>query len=243
LPNLSTASLSNRAFDALVEAIVTGSFAGGRLPSEPELARRLGVSRTTVRSALQSLEQVGIIDRRPGRGTHVRQHVQPEVLLLHGLVAFSTFLRERGNAVTSTVTVTRHSGCSSEMSSRLLCDSMSEGYEINIFLAADGEPAVHIRERFCGCVLTAPLNDDVAPDSVLKLSSTHFRTPIDHALATLHPALATTTERASIGVEPGRPILCMEETLYSADNEPLVLSEIAVNPAHVQYAVMRRIGD
>jgi DNA-binding GntR family transcriptional regulator len=90
--------------------------------SNRDLARQLGVSRTTVRSALRALEQVGIIERRPGRGTRVRKHARPDVLVLHGLVAFSTLLEERGHEVTSKAMVTRHKACPNELAARLQCD-------------------------------------------------------------------------------------------------------------------------
>jgi GntR family transcriptional regulator len=241
LPNIGTASLASQALEALVRAIVTGSFGDGRLPAEYDLARQLGVSRTTVRSALQALEQVGIIERRPGRGTRVRKHARPDVLILHGLVAFSTLLRDRGHEVTSSAVVTRHDSCPPELAARLQCDPELGSYEIEIRLVADGHPAVHIRERFCGAALVAPLDDDVVPDSVLKLSATHFVVPIDHAVATLRPAIATKREQDTIGVRTGRPYQFMEEILYSADDIALVLSEISVNDDYVQYAVMRHM--
>lgn len=43
-----------------------------RLPPEPELAQELGVSRGTLRKALDTLERQEIISRRKGRGTFVR---------------------------------------------------------------------------------------------------------------------------------------------------------------------------
>jgi hypothetical protein len=46
----------------------------GRLPSEPELARRLGVSRATVRQAMTELVEGGFVRRRQGRGTFVTDH-------------------------------------------------------------------------------------------------------------------------------------------------------------------------
>ena len=241
LPNLGAAPLSAQVLDALVHAIVAGTFGDGRLPAEYDLAKQLGVSRTTVRAALQALEQVGMIERRPGRGTRLRKHARPDVLILRGLVAFSTLLRERGHEVTSHATVTRHPRCPPELGSRLRCDPDRESYEIEIRLAADGHPAVHIRERFCGAMLAAPLDDDVVPDSVLKLSATHFIVPIDHAMATLRPAVASEREQETIGVAEGRPYQFMEELLYSADDVPLVLSEISVNDDYIQYAVMRQL--
>src|ERR687896_843249 len=45
--------------------------AGDRLPAEPELAAALGVSRATLRDALQSLEEDGFVTREHGAGTFV----------------------------------------------------------------------------------------------------------------------------------------------------------------------------
>jgi len=51
---------------------------GDQLPSEPELAAAYAVSRSTVREALQSLENEGVVRRVHGAGTFVNQ-VQPRV--------------------------------------------------------------------------------------------------------------------------------------------------------------------
>ncbi|PJI51733.1 hypothetical protein CTI14_54570, partial [Methylobacterium radiotolerans] len=42
-----------------------------KLPSEPELCERFGVSRITVRRAVADLEGLGIVRRQQGRGTFV----------------------------------------------------------------------------------------------------------------------------------------------------------------------------
>ena len=54
--------------DQLRELIVTGELPqGGRLPTETELARQLGVSRTTVREALRLLAAQGLIRTAKGQ--------------------------------------------------------------------------------------------------------------------------------------------------------------------------------
>jgi GntR family transcriptional regulator of arabinose operon len=58
----------------LESEIADGSYAPGKfLPSEPELARRFAISRSTVRQALSALEQDGFVERLPGKGTVVRE--------------------------------------------------------------------------------------------------------------------------------------------------------------------------
>jgi GntR family transcriptional regulator len=47
--------------------------AGAQIPTEDELALHFGVSLITIRSALKDLQDTGLIERRQGRGTFVRQ--------------------------------------------------------------------------------------------------------------------------------------------------------------------------
>ena len=65
-------SLRHSVAKALRERIVTHKLApGDRLPSEPELARSLGVSRSTLRAGIALLEEDGLVRRLHGSGTYV----------------------------------------------------------------------------------------------------------------------------------------------------------------------------
>lgn len=67
-----TGTLPERIYARVVEGILRGDFgAGGKLPTEGELASRFGVSRPTVREALSRLRSDGVIETRRGSGSHV----------------------------------------------------------------------------------------------------------------------------------------------------------------------------
>jgi GntR family transcriptional regulator len=68
----SQSSLRYRIAERLRERVLAGELpAGARLPSEPELARRLGVSRSSLRAAIALLEADGVLLRQHGSGTYV----------------------------------------------------------------------------------------------------------------------------------------------------------------------------
>src|SRR5262247_4023589 len=65
-------SLSDEIVDQIIDLITKGVLKPGeRLPSEKELCLRFGVGRTTIREALRSLAEMGILDGRVGEGTFV----------------------------------------------------------------------------------------------------------------------------------------------------------------------------
>ncbi len=64
-----TISASERIFEEIIGRIYNDEYdVGGRLPSESELCAEFGVSRGTVRAALQRLQALGLIKSRPGGG-------------------------------------------------------------------------------------------------------------------------------------------------------------------------------
>src|SRR5215471_10729589 len=60
--------------------ILTKLHPGDKLPAERELAEMLGVSRSSIRDAMRSLELVGLVEPRQGAGTVVRE-ISPDVLV------------------------------------------------------------------------------------------------------------------------------------------------------------------
>jgi DNA-binding GntR family transcriptional regulator len=91
-------SLVDVAEEALRGWLATGRHRPGeRLPPEQELSAHLGISRGTLRTALQRLEDTGEIVRRQGSGTYVGRAVSTSLDEgLEKLVSYSSLAAERG---------------------------------------------------------------------------------------------------------------------------------------------------
>jgi GntR family transcriptional repressor for pyruvate dehydrogenase complex len=80
----------------LLDSFASGYYqAGQQLPTEQQLAEMFEVSRSSVREALQSLKNLGIVDVRPGRGSYLKQVEPSDVVkpsVVAGLISPSTAL-------------------------------------------------------------------------------------------------------------------------------------------------------
>lgn len=71
-------SLVDQALEQLRERIGRGQWQlGERLPTEPELAHELGISRNTVREAMRVLAVTGLVEVRQGDGSYLRGRADP----------------------------------------------------------------------------------------------------------------------------------------------------------------------
>jgi GntR family transcriptional repressor for pyruvate dehydrogenase complex len=91
--------LADRATQQLQALITRRTFQpGDRLPSERELGRRLGVSRTVIREALRALSTKGLVEVRDGAGAFVRS---PSVDLFSELLGICVSHMETGDVTSS----------------------------------------------------------------------------------------------------------------------------------------------
>jgi GntR family transcriptional repressor for pyruvate dehydrogenase complex len=81
-------SLRTQVYATLKEKLMQGAWqVGEKLPSEHEFCRLFGVSRVTIRAALQQLEILGLVETKQGGGTFVKNFsVSRNVDTLHPLI-------------------------------------------------------------------------------------------------------------------------------------------------------------
>lgn len=83
--------------DVLMQLIQEGKYPPkSKLPSEEQLAQEFGVSRVTLREALRVLAEDGVIIRRHGNGTFIRDQKNTPVQDLSTILSISTMFARAG---------------------------------------------------------------------------------------------------------------------------------------------------
>jgi DNA-binding GntR family transcriptional regulator len=178
------------------QAIVDGDLApGDRLPPERALAEEHGVSRMTVRQALQSLEARGLLRRAIGRngGSFVAQpKVERDLGTFSGL---SEQLARQGVVAGARVVSAQEK------------DGVVEIVRVRL---ADGEPFAVERssfsaDRFRGlleCDLTGSLYELLGDDAPVR------------AVERIEPVLADADDAAALGLRVGAPLMLVDRVAY-----------------------------
>jgi len=188
------------------QAIANGRLApGDRLPPERALAEEHGVSRMTVRQALQTLEARGLLRRAIGRngGSFVAQpKVQRDLGTFSGL---SEQLARQGIVAGARVV----SAVESEAA-----------IEIVRVRLADGEPFALERSSFPADRFRGLLDLDLS-GSLYDLLDEHFDAAPVRAVERIEPVLADSDEAAALGLRVGAPLMLVDRVAY--DDEGLAV--------------------
>jgi GntR family transcriptional regulator len=235
---LENTPLAERARAAILEAILTDGFDGDRLPSEDELAKMLNVSRTTIRTALHSLERDGIVTRRRAVGTTINRHVGPSTLALQRLIGFDWLLKEKGHSVNVTQSWERTLP-PPEMVDVFDVDPEAECFVTEKLYFADGGLAIFLRDLVPWDEIER--NPPKTPAaSLFEFSKRYCRTPIDHAVAEMVPLVKGPKTATRLAAEAGQAFIRLHEIHYSQAGESIAFSMIDVDDRFIRFEVFRR---
>jgi GntR family transcriptional regulator len=235
---LQNAPLADRARAAILQAIVDKQFLD-RLPSEEALADMLEVSRTTIRSALQSLEQEGIITRKRALGTTINAHVRPSTLALQRLVGFDGLLREKGYKVRVEVQwawgepsadIADVFPDTSREECLLVEKSYFAGKDLAIWIR-DAVPRANLKRDDLGDPLAASLFEMMAGYGVKK---------IDHAVVEVVAKAKREDNGTKLALEACQPYTRLHERHFSSAGQPLAVSLVDVDNRFITFEVFRR---
>jgi GntR family transcriptional regulator len=235
---LANAKLADRARSAILQAIMSKQFIG-RLPPEEELAAMLDVSRTTIRSALQSLEQDGLITRKRALGTTINAHVRPSTLALQRLVGFDGLLREEGYEVRTQVAW--QWGEAPPVFAELFPSLAGEECMLTEKSYFAGKAlAIWIRDAIPRRLIKSEDFEEPLPASLFEFTSAYGNKKVDHAVVDIVAMAARADNVTRLVLDVHEPFTRLHETHYSSGGEPIGFSIVDVDNAFINLQVFRR---
>jgi GntR family transcriptional regulator len=232
-----------RAEEALAALLESGAYQpGDRLPSEPELAQQLGISRSTLREAMRTFEERGLVTRRQGVGTFVNQ-LTPLVIEggLETLESVDTLVRRRGMTIDTRDLHIEEKPASPRLAHWL---EVAEGTPLTVVTrtkVAAGRPVATMVDALPASIVSAEDMRAGFQGSVLDYLLTRDDLTLAHARADILPVLADPHQSAQLQVEPGTILLLLEETLYTAAGQIIGFSRNYFVPEFFKFHVVRRI--
>jgi len=203
-----------------MERISDGSLpAGSRLPSEDSLVQEYAVSRTTIRAAIQSLVQRGLVEIRRGKGTFV---THPKISQeLTELTGFVEDMQALGRQPTAKVLDRQIVAASQLVARRLALSQGAPVVRIQRVRLAD-RVALSFDETYLPKELGEKvMADNLNTEPIFSLLEQKYNTPLVEAEYQLEAVCADATVARALRIGVGSAIFLIERTSYSIGHRPV----------------------
>ncbi len=234
--------LPHRLAKVLREAITTGKLQPGeQLPAENELAKRLGVSRTTLRAAVELLLSQGLLERRHGVGTFVSTTPIPSLQNnIAALLSTTRLIRDHGYEPGIASLEFRTVPATPEIADALRVPVRSDLLHISRTRTASGTPVFHGEEYLPTSILTErDLPQGRSDWSLYQLLNARGFT-VKYSLCKIRAANANETLSKRLNVPPHFALLLLCQTVFTTEDQPVLYCENYHNSSILEFQVLRR---
>ncbi|OZI38343.1 hypothetical protein CAL29_08505 [Bordetella genomosp. 10] len=217
----------------LIAQIRTGHLAvGAALPSEVDLSQQHGVSRATVRSALQVVQNLGLISRRKRAGIRVesaqpRKAYERSLSDLEDLMQFAT-LTERHVQGTDQVV------CDAELAAQLKCDVLQKWMRVAMLRVDMQKPDAPLcwTDVYLDPDIGAGLGEQLYESTglICEMVEAKYGCTVDEVRQEIRAIGVPARAAAALGVEPDTHALEVTRWYVSAGQPPFEVT-VSIFPA------------
>jgi GntR family transcriptional regulator, phosphonate transport system regulatory protein len=229
-------ALWRRVADEIERGIAEGRFASGaKLPGETEIAESFRVNRHTVRRALATLAERGLVRAERGSGTYVEA---PRLAYpLRSRTRFSEIVGAGGREPRGQLISAAEQPATRELARTLALKTGAPLIRIETLRSADRTPI---------CISTSWLSAERFPDagrvfagarSMTKLLAHFGIRDYRRAATRITAAIADATDAAHLDLALGRPVLVVDSTDVDPDGKPLVTKRARFAAERVEFLV------
>lgn len=219
----------------MLRALSEGEWkAGDVIPSEKRLCERFGVSKGTLRKAIDDLAAENILIRHQGRGTFVTTHNREQQLF-----RYFNIVRHDGRKTYPDLTLIRFSKpkAGKVASEKLGIAASAKVFCFTNVLSLNGEPTVvddiTLPEVFFPGLTELKLRN--RPNTLYHLYQVVYGLNVIRTEERLRATLATESYAQLLGIEVGAPLLKMHRVAFTYDNVPVEWRVSYVNTQRYEY--------
>ena len=218
---ISRTNISDEVATWLTEAIENGRFKpGDKLPSVAQLAKELGVGRSSVREALRHQQALGLVDLQHGRGTFIT--ATKPIQLGSYLSSFSESVRERGMQPGAVLLRREVVAADNAVQENL---RLGTGERVNLLQRlrlADGEPLA-FEISYTSYEMFPDLLDGSwsLHRSLYETLTEKYNVILAYAQQTVSATLIAAEQSHLLQVNAGSPAIEVHTVAYTADNTPI----------------------
>jgi GntR family transcriptional regulator len=229
-----TIPLYQQLADRLRRQIAEGAYRiGDRLPSEDALGEEFGVSRITVRAALDQLSSAGLLRRQRGKGTFVSA---PPVE--HELIRLTDFVEDMiaaGLRPASRVLQLGEEPTSVEVAAQLRIAPGTPVVRLDRLRLGDNDPiavdTTFLPLRYGRLLEPEHLEDE----TIYRQLETRYGIPVVSGTFMIEAGVAPPDLAAQLQVDQGSPLLIIRRTSYGASQEVIYYQWRYYRADRVQY--------
>jgi GntR family transcriptional regulator len=203
------------------------------LPPEPVLCAEYGVSRITLRRAVDGLVADGHLVREQGRGTYVtRPGIRHEYResFVHRIAGWSSVMTEQGAQVGTTVLSQRIVPAPAPVAAELQLDGPEDVVELERLRSVDDLPN-HVAHSFLPArQFPKAATEDFSSGSLYEYLRREYGADLAHARIVVDVGTAAPDEAELLRIVAGSPLLVVRTTVRDTEGHPLVHSFSRLRP-------------
>jgi GntR family transcriptional regulator len=230
-----------QAIEALTNMIETGQLKpGDQLPPEDELAKKLGISRSTLREALGHLESHGLIARRQGIGTFVTIPTGPGFFGgLQRLEPLQELAQAAGVEHSNVEKSVDKVAATPEIAALLNVEKGVELVRIQTIDAIDDNRCMYFDDYFLN---TGGLDEKLTTyeDSIFLYFLDERDPSLSHTRSEIFAIAADENIAGKLDIPLGKPVFHMEETYFAATGDILGVGFIYFVTDKFRFYITRR---
>lgn len=204
--------------EMLRELIKQPKYKGGEfLPSEVELANKLGVSRNTIRQATNKLEYEGLIIRKKGYGTKVAE--KQFTTQLGSWHSFTHEMNEQGILFKNYLVKAQIVECEEKIANFLNVPVNSKVFRLTRLRGDDKGPFVYFESYFHPRIGIAEGEDFSQP--LYELLESKYKTQVSTSYEKIKARIASKITAKRLCIKPGEPVLIRERFVRDPGDRPV----------------------